>query len=209
LTVLFAGALVLACSQTIVPVKEPRKVCEIQTVGLTVVASDTINPSPEGAPRPVLLRIYQLKDEIALHNATFDQVWRDEKNALAGDLVTRGEVYAYPNTRTEVAFQRNPAADYVVIAALYRGHQGKSWFISFELPPAPGKGDCRVKGCEGDDCGGINPHPTFAAWLDDTRVEEGSNHLEDVTDDRRVRVVDLGKSGAEGPAPPPPASNEK
>jgi type VI secretion system protein VasD len=191
-----------ACEPTIVPVKEPRKVCEIQTVSLSVVASDTINPSPEGEPRPVVVRVYQLRDEIALYNSTFDEVWRDDKEALGGDLIMKGEAYAYPNTRTEVAFQRNPEADSVVVAALYRGHQGKSWFMTFELPPAPGKGDCRVKGCEGDDCG-ADPNPKFAIWLDDNRVEEGSNHLQDITDDRRVRVVNLGKSGGDKPSPAP------
>ncbi len=194
-----------SCEPTIVPVREPRKVCEVQKVSLSVVASDTINPSPEGEPRPVLLRVYQLKDEIALHSATFDQVWRNDKEALGSDIVMRGETYAYPNTRTEVAFQRNPDANSVVVAALYRGFQGKSWFITFELPPAPGKGDCHIEGCEGDACG-VDPNPKFAIWLDDTRVEEGSQHLQDVTDERRVRVVQLGKSAGE--APPSPAASK-
>lgn len=198
---MLAGLAVLAaCEPTIVPVKEPPKTCEIQTVGLSIVASESINPSPEGEPRPVVVRVYQLQDEIALHNATFEEVWRDEKAALGADLVMRGEAYAYPNSLTNVSFQRNPAADFVVVAALYRAHQGKSWFLSFELPPAPGKGDCRIKGCEGDDCG-VDPNPAFAIWLDDNRVEEGSSHLEDVTDLRRVRVINLGKSGGDAPAP--------
>lgn len=199
----FAVFCTVACGPTILPVKEPRKVCEVQKVSLSIVASDNINPSPEGEPRPVLLRIYQLQDEIALFNATFEQVWRDDKAALGADLIMRGETYAYPNTRTEVAFQRNPQADSVVVAGLFRGHQGKSWFITFELPPAPGMGDCHIEGCEGDACG-VDPNPKFAIWLDDTRVEEGSSHLQDVTDERRVRVVNLGKSGDT----PPPAPAE-
>jgi len=194
-----------ACAPTVVPVREPRKACEAQQVSMSIVASDTINPSAQGESRPVVVRVYQLREAIGLNNATFEQVWRDEKEALGGDIVMRGEAYAYPNTRTEIAFQRNPDANAVAIAALYRGHQGKSWFITFDLPPAPGKGDCRTADCEDGSCG-VDANPAFAVWLDGTRVEQGSQHLQDVTDVRRVRVVQLGKSAGEAP-PPPAASN--
>lgn len=187
-------------SQTIVPVREPKKACEIQVVGLSLIASDTINPSEAGEPRPVVVRIYQLRDEIRFQNAEFDQIWKADSDVLGDDIVTKAEVYAYPNSRTEVSFVRNPAAEYVVGAALFRGYQGKSWFLSFELPPEPGKGDCRNPACEDDSCQGPNLNPKFALWLDRTRVEEGSNHLDDITDSKRVRVVNLGKSGAAGPA---------
>jgi len=188
-----------------VPVREPRKACEVQQVSLSIVASDTINPSRDGEARPAVVRVYQLREAIGLHNATFEEVWRDEKEALGSDIVMRGEAYAYPNTRTDIAFQRNPDANAVAIAALYRSHQGKSWFITFDLPPAPGKGDCRIAGCEDGSCG-ADANPAFAVWLDGTRVEQGSQHLQDVTDARRVRVVRLGASAGEAP-PPPAASN--
>ena len=187
-----------SCGSTIVPVREPKKQCEIQNITLSVIASDTINPSPEGSARPVVLRVYQLKDEIAFVNATYEDVWRKDQQELGASLVVRGETYAYPNTRTEIAFQRNPEADSLVIAALFRDYQGKSWFISFELPPAPGKGDCHIEGCEGDSCG-IDFNPRYAVWLDDIRVEEGSQHLQDVTEQHRVRVVQLGKTAPQAP----------
>jgi type VI secretion system protein VasD len=194
---LLTVAMLCGCgSSTILPVKDAAKACELQTVKLSVIASTRLNPTTEGEPRPVVLRIYQLKDDIRLQNATFDQLWKDDKAALAEDIVAKNELYAYPNSRTEVKFERIPEARYVAGAALFRGHQGKSWFISFELPPPPGKGDCGQEGCEDEGCKGINLTPRFVLWMDGVRVEEGSNHLDDVTEGSRVRVVDLGKSGA-------------
>lgn len=194
-------------SPTVVPIREPKKECEIQVVSLSLIASDTINPSEDGESRPVVVRVYQLKDAIRFQNATFEQVWRDDTTTLGNDVVTRSELYAYPNTRTEAKFVRDPAAEFVIAAALYRRYQGKSWYLSFELPPAPGKGDCRSGTCEGDSCDRPDPNPKFALWLDGTRVEEGSNHLQDITDGRRVRVVNLGKSGSAAPRGPEPVAS--
>ena len=64
--------------------------------------------------------------------------------------------------------------------------------MSFELPPAPGKGDCLTPGCEGDSCGS-NLNPKFSLWVDGTRVDDGADHLDDVTEGRRIRVVTLSK----------------
>jgi type VI secretion system protein VasD len=195
--------LACACSPTVLPVKESGKQCELQIIGLSVVASPRLNPTTDGEPRPVLLRIYQLKDDNALQNASFEQVWKDDKATLGEDVVMKDDIYAYPESLTNLRFVRNPDAHYVAAVALYRGHQGKSWFLSFELPPAPGKGDCTLEGCEGDACKkGPNLNPRFVLWVDGARVEEGSNHLDDVTDTRRIRNVILGKSGAaSNPAP--------
>ena len=188
------------------PVKESRKPCELQIVGLTVVASPRLNPTTDGESRPVLMRIYQLKEDNRLQNAAFDDVWKDDKASLGDDVVMRDEVYVYPESRTNMKFVRNPDAQYVAAAALYRGYQGKSWFVSFELPPAPGKGDCTIQGCEDDACKGPNLAPRFVLWVDGARVEEGSNHLDDVSDARRIRNVTLGNSGAASATPAPATS---
>jgi type VI secretion system protein VasD len=186
----------------VLPIKEAGKQCELQIIGLSVVASPRLNPTSDGEPRPVLLRIYQLKDDNALQNTSFDELWKDDKAALGEDVMMKDEVYAYPESLTIMKFVRNPEAHFVAAAALYRGHQGKSWFLSFELPPAPGMGDCMLEACEGDACKGPNLKPRFVLWVDGVRVEEGSSHLEDVTDARRIRTVVLGNAGAASkPAP--------
>lgn len=194
--------------QTIVPVKEAKK-CEVQVVSLSVIASPTINPTLEGEPRPVQLRLYQLKDDVKLQAATFEQVWKEDAAILGQDIVKRDDVFVYPNTRTDVKFERDAAASQVVGAALFRNPKGRSWYVAFELPPAPGKGDCVVPGCEDGKCG-ANLNPKFSLWVDGTRVDDGADHLGDVTDGRRIRVVTLGKSppaaAPAAPAAPSPPS---
>jgi type VI secretion system protein VasD len=199
----FAAALlcgVVGCGgSTILPVKEGKR-CELQIVSLSIVASPQINPTIDGEPRPVQLRIYQLKDDVRLQAATFEQIWKEDATVLGPDIVKRDDVFVYPNTRTDVKFDRDASASHIAFAALFRNPKGRSWYTSFELPPAPGKGDCRVPGCEDGKCDSANSNPKFSVWVDATRVDDGADHLADVTDGRRIRVVTLSKPTAPAPA---------
>lgn len=188
--------------QTILPVKEGKK-CELQVVSLTIVASPLINPTIDGEARPVQMRIYQLKDDIKLQAASFEQIWKEDAGVLGPDIVKRDDVFVYPNTRTDVKFDRDPNAAHIVGAALFRNPKGRSWYMAFELPPAPGKGDCMVPGCEDEGKCGPNLNPKFSLWVDATRVDDGADHLGDVTDGRRIRIVTLSKPV---PQPAAPAS---
>jgi type VI secretion system protein VasD len=191
---------------TILPVKEGKK-CEIQVVSLSIVASPLINPTIDGEPRPVQMRIYQLKDDVRLQASTFEQVWKEDATVLGADVVKRDDVFVYPNTRVDVKFERDASASHIVGAALFRNPKGRSWYASFELPPAPGKGDCMVPGCEDGKCGGPNLNPKFSMWVDATRVDDGADHLGDVTDGRRIRVVQLSKPVAATPSASGPSSS--
>ena len=186
--------------QTILPVKEGKK-CELQVVSLTIVASSLINPTIDGEARPVQMRIYQLKDDIKLQAASFEQIWKEDSSVLGPDIVKRDDVFVYPNTRTDVKFDRDPNAGHIVGAALFRNPKGRSWYMAFELPPAPGKGDCLTPGCEEEGQCGPNLNPKFSLWVDATRVDDGADHLGDVTDGRRIRIVTLSK-----PVPAPAAT---
>jgi type VI secretion system VasD/TssJ family lipoprotein len=112
---------VVACSSgpTILPVKEPDK-CTLQVVGVSVIASPRINPTELGCPRPVQLRIYQLKQETRMLNASFEDIWKKDKETLADDFVNVTETTVYPDSRQEVKFERVPDA--------------------LRAPPGPGKG---------------------------------------------------------------------
>ncbi|HEX8789698.1 MAG TPA: type VI secretion system lipoprotein TssJ [Polyangiaceae bacterium] len=199
LAAVVAGASVaFACSSspTILPVKEAQG-CTLQIVGVTVMASKQINPSADGAPRPVQFRIYQLKTDTRMLNAPFDRIWKDDKATLQDDLVKVDEFPVYPDTRTEVKFERDPAALFVVGVALFREPKGRNWWTEFELPPAPGKGNCGMvePKCSGPNCpqeGGapvLAPH--YAIWIDGTRVDDGSDHLDDYPDATRVSTLTL------------------
>jgi type VI secretion system protein VasD len=191
------GAFGIACSSGTPVIVQPPKSCTLQIVGMTIIASPKINPEEDGSPRPVQLRLYQLKTDTRLLNASFEQVWKDDKGTLQDDLMKVDEFPVYPDTRTEVKFERDPAALFVVGVALFRNPKGHTWWTEFELPPAPGKGDCMFPDpkCSGPDCqkeAGAPPlAPHFSIWIDESRIDDGADHLDEYPDATRIRQLYL------------------
>lgn len=187
----------VACSSSTPVVVQPPKSCTLQVVGMTIIASPKINPEEDGSPRPVQLRLYQLKTDTRLLNASFDQIWKDDKATLQDDLVKVDEFPVYPDTRTEVKFERDQNALFVVGVALFRSPKGRNWWTEFELPPPPGKGDCMFPDpkCSGPDCqkeAGPPPlAPHFALWIDGSRIDDGADHLDEYPDATRIRQLYL------------------
>jgi type VI secretion system protein VasD len=195
------------CRSETVAVQSPKR-CELQIVTLTIVSSPHINPAPNDDARPVMVRIYQLKSDIRLENASFESIWKEEKNTLLDDVVKVDELPIYPNSRTEVHFERDPAALTIAAVGLFREPKGRSWYYSFDLPAAPGKGlcggavvappDCKDGSCDAGADGGSGPdlRPRFSFWIDGSRIDDGADHLEEPTAGTRVNVVRLTGSGA-------------
>lgn len=198
------SAVFLACgsSSTSAPVHEPKP-CEVQVVSLTILAASTLNPTEQDESRAVVLRIYQLKDDVQFQGAAFESLWRDDRAVLGADLVKVDEVTVYPRSRTEVQFARNPEARHVVTAALFREHQGRSWYTGFALPP--GGGEC----CASPGCSTAEPNPRFSLMVEGTQVTDGSGRAWDEAEDPRTRVVILSTHSAGGTAASPASSPRK
>lgn len=196
-------ALFLACGNTIVPIKEPDT-CKLQIVDMTILASPRINVTERGDARPVQVRVYQLASDTRLNHADFHEMWKDDKKALGEDLLKVQEFPVYPDSRTDVRFERDSKALFVVVMAIFRAPKGRSWYTAFELPPAPGNGNCYAKVCKDGLCEDAGPqlNPKFAVWIDGSRVDDGTDKLENYPKPGRAQHV--GES-PEAPDPSPGA----
>jgi type VI secretion system protein VasD len=187
-----------ACSPSVPPPVQADS-CTFQRVTATILASSDINRASNGEARPVQLRIYQLASDISLQNASFDDVWKNDTEALGKDVVKKEQFAVYPNTRTELAFERDDKANYVAAVALFRVPRGRSWYAVFDLPPAPSKGNCSQKACTGPNCdGGAAASPQIYIWIDESHVEDGVEHADFVPEGR----VETRRSEAKAPPAP-------
>ncbi len=193
-----AGA-TLGCSTTVVAPKEPEP-CKLQVVNMAILASPRINPTDSGDARPVQLRIYQLTTDVRLNNASFTDVWKNDKDVLKEDLVKSEELSIYPDTRTDIRFERDEKALVIAAVALFREPKGRSWFTTMELPPPPTKGSCGQK----DEDGGSLLNPKYSVWIDGSRVDEGADHLDDYPNPGRRRDLSLSFDRSDAPAAPAP-----
>jgi type VI secretion system protein VasD len=169
---LLCGAL-LSCSKP--PAPKEAEPCDRQVVSAAVISTQLINLTETGEPRPVQLRIYQLKNDVGFRNASFEQIWKEDQDKLGADMLDRQEFPVYPNTRKQVDFERNPEAQYVVAAALFRDPKGKQWFSTFELPPPPGQEACGAKCPDGKCEEPPELNPKLYIRLDGGRVSDGSD----------------------------------
>jgi type VI secretion system protein VasD len=180
IALLVAPGLFGACGQTTAPAKEPEA-CKLQMVNLTILASPRINQADNGEPRPVQLRLYQLATDVRLNNSTFDEVWKDDKTALKEDLIKSEQLTVYPDSRTDIRFERDEKAMVLGAAGLFRQPKGRSWYTTLELAVPPGKGACTASCPDGNcaDGGAPKQNPRYVLWVDGSKVDEGSDHIDD------------------------------
>lgn len=184
------SAVAIACGQTVLPIKEPDN-CKLQIVDMSILASPRINPTDRGEGRPVQVRIYQLASDTRLHNADFLDVYKDDKKVFGEDLIKTQEFPVYPDSRTDIRFERDDKALHLAVVAIFRSPKGRSWYTIYELPPAPGKGSCYLKVCKDGICKDAGPdlNPHFVVWIDGTRVDTGDDRLDEYPEPGRYQRV--------------------
>jgi type VI secretion system protein VasD len=173
-------SMLVACGGGTPAAKAPEK-CPTQSITVSVLSSPTINRTSEGEARPVVVRIYQLKADARLYNASFEGVWKDDKNSLSEDLVSSQELEIYPGTRTDVKFERPPAVNHIAGVALFSNPTGRAWFASLDLPPVPEPGKCGNACPLGDEeCENANVQaPHFIYYVDNNKIDDGVEHIDD------------------------------
>jgi type VI secretion system protein VasD len=173
---------------------EPPKPCDVQIVTLNIYAADNINPNENGNPRPVVVQLYQLKNEVRMENATYDQIYRDAKGTLEDDLLKVDELSIYPNDLVEVKFERIKEASTLAGVALFRGPRGSSWKTFYEFPLMPGEASC---GGRGKDGGPAEADPRTAFFIEGAKIDNGSQFDETMFPNANpVRKVNLPKKAA-------------
>jgi type VI secretion system protein VasD len=175
---LTASVLGLSACGSPPPAEEPAETCDVQMITVALMAN-CINRTQQGEARPVQLRIYQLKSDVKLQNAGFQEVWKADADTLGEDLVSVQELPVYPRTVSDFKVERSEDARFIAAAAMFREPKGRGWYTIFELPPSPADGACGLIECEGEDCADAPIYdPKFAFWLDEANVEDGTPYAD-------------------------------
>lgn len=197
--------LVSGCAAAEPPPVAPKP-CDVQIVTLNIYAADNINPNENGNPRPVVVRLYQLKNDVRMENATYDDILLKDKETLQDDLMKVDEVSVFPNDLVQVKFERIKEASVLAGVALFHSPKGTSWKTYYGFPLLPGEAAC---GGRESDAGKAEAQadPKTAFFLESTKIDNGTQFDETMFPDASaVRKVDLPKrSGSSGGASGPPS----
>jgi type VI secretion system protein VasD len=180
----------------------PTKPCDVQVVTLNIYAADNINPNERGNPRPVVVRLYQLKNDVRMENATYDEILLHDKDTLGDDMAKVDEVSVFPNDLVQVRFERIKEATVLAGVALFRTPKGNSWKTYYQFPPMPAEASC---GGRGVDAGPPTADPKTAFFIESTKIDNGAQFDETMfPNSNPIRKIDLPKKSAapEGQAAP-------
>ena len=63
---------------------------------IEIIAERSLNPDVDGMPKPVLLRIYELRTPVTFERSSFFDLLDKDKSQLGGDFVRREEILIAP-----------------------------------------------------------------------------------------------------------------
>jgi type VI secretion system protein VasD len=99
-----------------------------------LVADAGINPDINGTPKPVLMRLYELRAAAAFERASFLDLMEKDEAALGGDFVRREEFLVSPGERRTLTRKGNAEVRAFGLFAAYRDLERSSWRTSVDAP---------------------------------------------------------------------------
>jgi type VI secretion system protein VasD len=163
----------LACSSAPPPppvAPAPAEPCVAPRPRVTVAASSHANAGVDGRGLPVQVRLYQLKSEVKLLNAFFEEIWNDDAKTFADDLVSKREITVYPGQSQSFELDQSPDSRVLSAVALFREPRGKDWFVDYDLALAKKEPPCPPA------------EPRISIWLDRMKIQDGEGRVEAAED---------------------------
>ena len=125
-----ACVLALACHP-----KPPKPIPMFAPVTrLSLAVSADVNPDSQGRPSPIVVRIYQLKDDAAFQGADYFALFDKEQATLAGALVSRQEYELRPGEQRMLDYAVAPETLFLGVAAAYRDIRNAQWHALTSAP---------------------------------------------------------------------------
>ena len=128
LALLAAAALVTACAGAPPP---PEKTL----VSVSIRATADLNPTADGRPSPLLLRVYQLRDAATFNSAGFFPLYEQDDATLGAELAGREELVVQPGQAITLDLGEVAAGTrYIALFAAYRNLEQALWRKSVDIP---------------------------------------------------------------------------
>ncbi len=96
-------------------------------VKLNIMVSADVNPDAQKRPSPIVVRIFQLKDDAAFKDADFFTLYDKEEATLAATLVSRIEYELAPGETRSIDYSLTPDTRFIGVIAAYRNIRDAEW----------------------------------------------------------------------------------
>lgn len=92
-----------------------------------IKAASDINPDFKGTPSPVVVRIYQLTNDVNFINASYESLFENDRQALGAEYLTHDEYLVHPNSITPIKLEVSENVKHLGIAVGYRSIEMINW----------------------------------------------------------------------------------
>jgi len=137
---------------------------------LALQSSKTINTTDEGKSLPTVIRVFQLRGELAMDDLDFEKLWEaEEADALGESFLSMEEITMYPDKSEVKQIPVEKEATHVLAAGLFRRPASTSWYTSYEIPVKHPEVVCAKAPVDK-----VYPNPCFYLMLDRSVLEGGA-----------------------------------
>ena len=98
----------------------------VQTRTWFTASTDT-NPDVHGRPSPVVVRVFELKNDAEFNGADFFALYEREKETLGASFIQREEYVLQPGENKDLLMPMSRDARYVGVIAAFRDIRGARW----------------------------------------------------------------------------------
>ncbi len=92
-----------------------------------IEAADSINPDINGRPSSVVVRVFQLSNQINFENASYDDLFASANNTLGTEFISVDEYLIDPGARKEIEAQISENAKFIGVVVGYRSIDMVTW----------------------------------------------------------------------------------
>ncbi|MBA5708127.1 type VI secretion system lipoprotein TssJ [Pseudomonas fulva] len=127
--------LLAACSKDTPAAAVANEVPERAAVTLYFSAAAGLNPGPGGAPAPVRVRLFELKNSAAFARADYFALAERAQATLGADLIDQDEVLLQPGGQLRLERPLDPATRHIGLVVGYREIDQAQWRSVMPVPP--------------------------------------------------------------------------
>lgn len=109
--------------------------CSKPRVELAVASQPNVNPDHSSRPSPVIVKIYELRNDLAFKQAEFATLFDTPIQVLGADLIAADELVFIPGEARRIAYQPNPNTRFVGVVAGFRQMDRALWRVIKPVDP--------------------------------------------------------------------------
>lgn len=109
--------------------------CGKPRIDLAVASMPNLNPDHSGRPSPVVIKLYELRGDLAFKQSDFQTLFANPTQALGADLIAADEIVFVPGEAKTISYEPMPETKFAGIVAAFRQMDRAHWRIIVPIDP--------------------------------------------------------------------------